>query len=1091
MSSHATDTDFAVKEELLIQKLPKHLQQSFEQLRDNVALREVLIACLEDVFNDVPHWDQLIEKMYKFFEELEGTKQGAVYDFLLYFSSIHPQDYYPSGEEFVPAEFRIVTAQQHCYDIRALLKNALIVEEKLIDPISGEPFHKMDQRRIFNHGRSCGLAVDFKNQDDPQNGQRVHAGFHVENYRVVIAKTGEVVPFNTRNVETAILAAYHAVKPERVSDIPWLEQKIDSVVYKALMKLRERYPHGGIIHTETIQDFIEVAIAECDDHDVSRAFVLYRAERSKDHAEDIIAHYEPAIRVKMPNGQLKELDREGLLSFLIHLCQDFPHVDPKLILDDAYRNLYDKVPYVEVNQSMIMSCRSFIERDPDYSYVASRLLKHRLCEEVIGFFEKRPIQIKQVDFPYSTLLETYINTGITLGFLDPRLKDFDCKKLSQAIDCNRDDLLTFLSIQNLYDRYFIHVNSVRIELPQIFFMRVAMGLALEDVNKDDRAIEFYHLISTLHYMPSTPTLFNASTHHSQLSSCFLTTIPDDLDGIFASIKDNAMLSKWAGGLGNDWTPIRANGAHIKGTNGKSSGVVPYLKIMDSTAIAVNQGGKRKGAVCAYLETWHLDIEDFLELRKNSGDDRRRTHDMNTANWIPDLFMKRVMQQKMWTLFSPDQVPGLHDAYGLAFEKMYEEYEAQAEAGVIRGKKIEASTLWRKMLTALYETGHPWMTFKDPCNIRSPQRHCGVVHSSNLCTEITLNTNDKEIAVCNLGSLNIARHFEGDVLDWDKLASSIRVAMRMLDNVLDVNYYAVEKARVSNQRHRPVGLGIMGFQDALYIQNIAYDSEEAVVFADKLMEFISYHAILSSIDLAKERGPYPSYQGSLWSQGILPIDSIKYLKESRGEYLDQDISMHMDWEPVRKVLKSYGMRNSNVMAIAPTATISNIANTTQSIEPTYMNLQVKSNLSGEFTVINPYLIQNLKQRGLWDALMSHELKRNDGSVQNIDRIPLEIRRVYKTAFEIDPRWLIDAASRRQKWIDQAQSLNLYMAMPSGKKLDQLYKHAWLKGLKTTYYLRSLGASSAEKSTISDGALNAVAPTLANVCAIDEPDCEACQ
>lgn len=1069
-------------------KVSKHLTQSLGQLND-ASVVALIERCLDHVFQDIEAWNEWLDELYTIFDGLEeGRQKNAVYDFLLHFASLRPRGYFPEDKELVPVEYRIVTAQQHCYDIRAF-QTALIEGQSLIDPITGSSFHKFDQRRIFNHARMCGLTIHY--QEEPKEAGKIKAGFVPEHYRVVRGKTGDVIPFDLKRLESVILSAYRAVKPELCSDVAQLTQKIDQVMYRALMKLRQRYPNGGIIHTESIQDTIESAIAECDDHDVMRAYVVYRTERARAREEEQ-SHYEPAIRVLMPNRQLKELDREGLLSFLEHICLDFDGLDAGLILDDAYRNLYDKVPYQDVNTALIMSCRAYIERNPDYSFVAARILKHRLCEEVIGFFEKRPIQIKQVDFPYSSLLEPYITHGVHSGLLDPRMLQFDLKRLSSAIDCDRDDLLTFMSLQNLYDRYFIHVDGVRIELPQIFFMRVAMGLSFHEADMNGRAIEFYHLISQMYYMPSTPTLFNAGTTHPQLSSCFLTTVPDDLKGIFDAITENALLSKWSGGLGNDWTPVRGNGARIKGTNGRSSGIIPYLKIVDSTAIAVNQGGKRKGAVVAYLEPWHFDFEDFLDLRKNSGDDRRRTHDMNTATWIPDLFMKRVLAKKMWSLFSPDEVPGLHDAYGEAFERLYEMYELKAETGEIRSKKIEAVVLWRKMLTALFETGHPWMTFKDPINLRSPQQHCGVVHSSNLCTEITLNTSDKEIAVCNLGSLNIPRYFKDGAIQWQDLADAITVAVRMLDNVLDINFYSVEKARYSNMKHRPVGLGLMGFQDALYLMKYPYDSQEAVQFADELMEFISYHAIQASIQLARERGSYESYQGSLWSQGILPIDTIAALKEARGEaWLDQDMSMRMPWDEVRQALKVYGIRNSNVMAIAPTATISNIANTSQSIDPCYMNLQVKSNMSGEFTVINPYLIRDLKELGLWDSLMAHELKRYDGSVQSIARIPEHVRRLYKTAFEIDPRWLVEAASRRQKWIDQAQSLNLYMAQPSGKKLDELYKHAWVKGLKTTYYLRTLAASSVEKSTISDGSLNSVAPTLSKACAIDQPDCEACQ
>ena len=677
-------------------------------------------------------------------------------------------------------------------------------------------------------------------------------------------------------------------------------------------------------------------------------------------------------------------------------------------------------------------------------------------------------------------------------------------------------------MQTLYDRYFIHSDEIRFELPQIFFMRVAMGLAREESDRNTRAIEFYDLLSSFDYMASTPTLFNAGTLRPQLSSCFLSTVPDDLDGIYGAIHDNAMLSKWAGGLGNDWTPVRALGAYIKGTNGKSQGVVPFLKVVNDTAVAVNQGGKRKGAVCAFLETWHLDIEEFLELRKNTGDDRRRTHDMNTANWVPDLFMKRVSEDGDWTLFSPSDVPDLHDCYGRAFEARYLQYEEQTRTGELKlFKRIKAVELWRKMVSMLFETGHPWITFKDACNVRSPQQHIGVVHSSNLCTEITLNTSAEEIAVCNLGSVNLVQHIKDGQLNMKKLKKTIRTAVRMLDNVIDINYYSVAQAKNSNHKHRPVGLGVMGFQDTLYKLGISYASEAAVEFADRSMEAISYYAIDASSKLAKERGTYESFSGSLWDKGILPIDSLEMLRVERGEgYLDVNTETSLDWAKLRDKVQHRGMRNSNVMAIAPTATIANITGVSQSIEPTYQNLYVKSNLSGEFTVVNAYMVRDLKALGLWDKVMVNDLKYYDGSLQAIERVPQDLKQRYATAFEVEPRWLVDAASRRQKWLDQAQSLNLYMAGASGKKLDITYRMAWLRGLKTTYYLRALSATSAEKSTLDRGTLNAVsatgtdaaqtipdasAPSMVGAldielgtadevplaCSIDDPDCEACQ
>jgi ribonucleoside-diphosphate reductase alpha chain len=663
----------------------------------------------------------------------------------------------------------------------------------------------------------------------------------------------------------------------------------------------------------------------------------------------------------------------------------------------------------------------------------------------------------------------------------------------------------------LYDRYFLHIDDKRIELPQAFFMRVAMGLSLNEINREERAIEFYRLLSSFDFMSSTPTLFNSGTRRSQLSSCYLTTVADDLDGIYEALKENALLSKFAGGLGNDWTNVRALGSHIKGTNGKSQGVVPFLKVVNDTAVAVNQGGKRKGAVCAYLETWHLDIEEFLELRKNTGDDRRRTHDMNTSNWIPDLFMKRVMEGGEWTLFTPSTCPDLHDKFGIEFEKAYTAYEAKVASGELKiFKKVPAQSLWRKMLTMLFETGHPWITFKDPCNIRSPQQHVGVVHSSNLCTEITLNTSDSEIAVCNLGSVNLTVHIfpkghaKAGQLDHDKLKRTINTAMRMLDNVIDINYYAVAKARNANLKHRPVGLGIMGFQDCLHELRIPYSSQAAVEFADRSMEAVCYYAYWASSELAAERGRYATYRGSLWDKGILPQDSLNLLREQRGGFVEVDMSSSMDWDALRARIQQNGMRNSNCVAIAPTATISNIIGVSACIEPTYQNLFVKSNLSGEFTVINEHLVNDLKALGLWDEVMIADLKYFDGSLSKIDRIPAELRELYATAFEVEPTWLIEAASRRQKWIDQSQSLNIYMAGVSGRKLDDTYKLAWLRGLKTTYYLRSMGATSAEKSTSRAGALNAVsndagaggmsaAPAAEETkfCSIDNPECEACQ
>ncbi len=773
---------------------------------------------------------------------------------------------------------------------------------------------------------------------------------------------------------------------------------------------------------------------------------------------------------------------------------------PEAILQETVKNLYDGVPMDEVRKSAILSARALIEKDPGYAYVTARLLLHTIRLEVLG----EEVSQAEMSTRYADYFPQFIKSGIQAELLDERLARFDLLKLGAALDADRDLKFGYLGLQTLYDRYFLHVDGRRIELPQAFFMRVAMGLALNEINKEERAIEFYDVLSRFDFMSSTPTLFNSGTRRSQLSSCYLTTVSDDLDGIYEAIKENALLAKFAGGLGNDWTPVRALGSHIKGTNGKSQGVVPFLKVVNDTAVAVNQGGKRKGAVCSYLETWHLDIEEFLELRKNTGDDRRRTHDMNTANWVPDLFMKRVVENGEWTLFSPSDAADLHDKFGAAFEQAYLGYEAKVARGELKlHKKIPAVQLWRKMLSMLFETGHPWITFKDPCNLRSPQQHVGVVHSSNLCTEITLNTNDREIAVCNLGSVNLVAHMRDGRLDHDKLKATIATAMRMLDNVIDINYYAVAKARNSNLKHRPVGLGIMGFQDCLHLLRVPYASAEAVEFADRSMEAVAFHAYWASTELAEERGRYSSFKGSLWDRGVLPQDTLALLKEERGGFVEVDTSETLDWGALRERIKRHGMRNSNCLAIAPTATIANIIGVSPSIEPTYQNLYVKSNLSGEFTVVNEYLVADLKAAGLWDEVMIADLKYFDGSLARIDRAPAELRRLYATAFEVDASWLVEAGARRQKWIDQSQSLNIYFGNASGKKLDETYKLAWLRGLKTTYYLRSLGATHAEKSTVKAGQLNAVpsdggvlaAPATEagepKFCAIDNPECEACQ
>jgi len=945
------------------------------------------------------------------------------------------------------------------------------------------------------------------------------------------------VPYTDDKISVAMTKAFLAVEGGTAAASPRIRELVQQLTEQMTATFKRRMPSGGTLHIEEIQDQVELALMRSGEQKVARSYVLYREQRAQErsHQQELDPDTQQVVKslnVVNADGTTGPLDIARIQTIVGEACEGLSDVDAGRIITEAMGNMYDGISASDVATSVLITARTLVEEEPNYTYVSARLLLDELRTEALTFLNihgtgtVHTATQAQMSECYPLALKSFIERGIELELIDPALANYDLERLGAALLPERDHLFTYLGLQTLYDRYFIHWNDVRIELPQVFFMRVAMGLAAQEDDCNARAIEFYNLLSSFDYMSSTPTLFNSGTLRPQLSSCFLTTVPDDLHGIYGAIQDNAMLSKWAGGLGNDWTQVRALGSYIKGTNGKSQGVVPFLKVVNDTAVAVNQGGKRKGAVCAYLETWHLDIEEFLELRKNTGDDRRRTHDMNTANWIPDLFMKRVAEDGDWTLFSPADAKDLHDLYGRAFEQRYEAYEEQTRTGELKlFKRIKAAELWRKMLSMLFETGHPWITFKDTCNIRSPQQHVGVVHSSNLCTEITLNTSKDEIAVCNLGSINLPQHVENGELNMQKLEATVRTAVRMLDNVIDINYYSVEQARTSNMRHRPVGLGIMGFQDALYKLGIAYSSSEAVDFADSSMEAISYFAIDSSSNLAEERGAYASFSGSLWSRGIMPIDSLKMLQQERGaDYLSVDMSAKLDWSALRAKVQVKGMRNSNVMAIAPTATIANITGVSQSIEPTYQNLYVKSNLSGEFTVVNPFMVRDLKALGLWDKVMVNDIKYYDGSLQAIERIPQDLKQKYATAFEVEPRWLVDAASRRQKWIDQAQSLNLYIAGASGKKLDITYRMAWLSGLKTTYYLRALSATSTEKSTLEKGTLNAVssgttaepapqaqaaapqqpapqapamdidlgeAAPVPLACSLDDPDCEACQ
>ncbi|MDA7417911.1 ribonucleoside-diphosphate reductase subunit alpha [Xenophilus arseniciresistens] len=946
----------------------------------------------------------------------------------------------------------------------------------------------------------------------------------------IIRRNGAVVPFEPNKIAVALMKAFLAVHGTQGAASASVRETVEGLTDAVVRALVRSRPGGGTFHIEDVQDHVELGLMRGGHHEVARAYVLYRERRTQERLrqgeQEVAPAAQPALHV-LDRGERVPLDSAALHALLQSACANLgEHVRAEPIVAETMRNLYDGVPLDEVYKASILAARTLIEKDPDYTYATARLLLHTILKEVLG----REVTQAEMGSAYADYFPQFIKKGVENELLDEKLLQYDLARLGAALKADRDLKFDYLGLQTLYDRYFLHVRKTRIELPQAFFMRVAMGLALNEIDREARAIEFYEVLSSFDFMSSTPTLFNSGTLRSQLSSCYLTTVPDDLDGIYESIKENALLSKFAGGLGNDWTRVRALGSHIKGTNGESQGVVPFLKVVNDTAVAVNQGGKRKGAVCTYLETWHLDIEEFLELRKNTGDDRRRTHDMNTANWIPDLFMRRVMEKGNWTLFSPSSVPDLHDLFGADFERAYVAYEEKAARGEIKpSKTLPATDLWRKMLSMLFETGHPWITFKDACNVRSPQQHVGVVHSSNLCTEITLNTSDTETAVCNLGSVNLLQHLKDGAVDQEKLKKTISTAMRMLDNVIDINYYAVKKARDSNLRHRPVGLGLMGFQDALYELRIPYGSEQAVEFADRSMEAICYHAYWASTELARERGRYATYKGSLWDRGILPIDSLDLLEKARGGYVEVDRSSSLDWDSLRAKIKADGMRNSNCVAIAPTATISNIIGVDASIEPCFGNLSVKSNLSGEFTVINHYLVRDLKRLGLWDDVMVMDLKHFDGSLRPIDRVPQDIKALYATAFEVEPQWLVEAAARRQKWIDQAQSLNIYMAGASGKKLHDTYTLAWTRGLKTTYYLRTTSATHAEKSTVQSGRLNAVssgsstpmaaAPAPAakaaapsaleaaaaaaqaqmnatpatdiKFCAIDDPGCEACQ
>ena len=888
---------------------------------------------------------------------------------------------------------------------------------------------------------------------------------------IIRKRDGRTVPFDPRLIAKAICNAFRAelnLADNQPLDVD-TEQEIVSITEQVIAEAGNDAATDRGVGVEQIQDLVEMQMMKRGHYRVARRYIVYRAEHAKirsllqqDAMEGSDTVALPRMFVKLEDGVRVPFDTARIRRRIESACHGLPECDPNTLLEEVMKSVFDGISVGEIYRAMILAARCRIESDPAFDTVAARLLRMVISNEALGSSPVSPAEYSKL---YRNQFEHYVIDGINEDRLTPDLRNLDLTRIAAALHPERDGLFKYPGLQAVYDRYLLHIDGRRIETPQYFWMRVAMGLALKEDQPETRAIEFYNMLSTMRFTSATPTLFNSATNHPQLSSCYLSTVKDDLEHIFKCVSDNAKLSKWAGGLGNDWTSIRATNSHIKGTNGRSQGVIPFLKVVNDTAVAVNQGGKRKGAVCSYLETWHMDIEEFLDLRKNTGDDRRRTHDMHTANWIPDLFMKRVQEEREWTLFSPDEVPELHDLVGRKFEDRYQEYERMAAAGEIRmSKKIPAVELWRKMLTRLFETGHPWITWKDPSNIRSPQDHVGVVHSSNLCTEILLNTSPTETAVCNLGSVNLHAHIVDGHLDLPMLEETVRTAMRMLDNVVDINFYPTDEAKFSNQKHRPVGLGLMGFQDALAAMNMSYASVGAVDFADYSMEAISYFAILASADLAAERGVYSTYAGSKWDRGMLPIDTMDVLEQERGCRIDVDRTCRMDWSVVRESVARHGMRNSNCMAIAPTATISTIIGVSQSIEPIYKHLFVKSNLSGEFTHLNTSLVTELKERGLWDADMLEALKYYDGTLSQVPRIPGDVKARYLTAFEIEPKWLIECAARRQKWLDMGQSLNLYMCEPNGRKLHEMYMLAWRKGLKTTYYLRTLAATQIEKSTV---------------------------
>ena len=921
----------------------------------------------------------------------------------------------------------------------------------------------------------------------------------VEGALRLIRRSGQVVAWNTAKIETAVRKAF-------------LSRGLDSAPAEGVARrVTERAAALGLSYVpiETVQDLVQEDLLLAGHTRVAEGYITYRAERAVYRATEASAVKSQAALVEITEAggtstlwdgeELRE--RIRIASVGLDLCLTETEIEAHL-----RRSVAHGISRSDLQTTVVLNAKALLERDADFARFAARVLLGYVYEETIGWNLERD-GLAGLKACHETAFEAYLRRAVEIERLSPRLLEYDLTRLAAALDPMADLDFDYLGAQTLYDRYLLVDKTGdaprRLEAPQFFWMRVAMGLMLdEDGDREARVLELYGLYKDRRFCSSTPTLFNAGTPHSQLSSCYLYKVDDSIESImYRGIAENAFLSKWAGGLGGSWTAVRGTGSHIKGTNGESQGVVPFLKLHNDQLVAVNQGGKRAGSGCAYLEVWHNDVFDFLELRRNTGDERRRTHDLNTACWIPDLFMQRMESREAWTLFRASDVADLHDLYGDAFRQRYEEYEAQAEAGEIWGRQIPALDLWKEMLRMLFETGHPWMTFKDPCNVRSPQDHAGVVHSSNLCTEITLNTSADETAVCNLGSVVLNHHLTpGGELDHDKLRETVRVAVRALDNVIGLNFYPTEAARRSNLRHRPVGLGVMGLQYALYQRGVAFGSDEAVQFSDEMMEAVAYYAYHASSDLAAERGTYESYADSKWDRGLLPPDTLDLLADERGEAIEVERGGRMDWEPLRAKIAAQGMRNSNVIAIAPTATISNITGTSPCIEPLYKNLYVKSNLSGDFVVLNPYLVRDLKAEGLWDAEMAAQLKYFDGDLGQIEGVPQELRERYRTAFQIETRALVDAAARRQKWIDQSQSLNLFLAEPDMKALSHTYRHAWRAGLKTTYYLRTLGASQIEKATVTlptsaQGEPSPEAVAAVQVCSIDAmvngEECEACQ